>query len=333
MADSSGPIIVRRPPSSDPYSRPGRHSHNRTRQRQITPPKQSSLLRPLQILLLVFGVLGLGYYGYTVSNQYIYQDYQNWVFDRHIAGEINVSFGEYLHDRIPFIPKARSAAPSAKVQPATKAQPSPAPSITQPVRPEEGAVLGRLAIPRLGISAVVREGVDAKTLSVAVGHVPATTLPGSEGNFAIAAHRDTLFRGLKDIRKDDVVVFQSASGNYKYQVMGYKAVTPSDVSVLRPDGGGLISRDALSSISNNKPPQLLTMITCYPFYYVGSAPKRFIVEAALQPDKGEPSPSVSTDMRQSSLADSVKKRRSSHLSSSRNSAKKRSSARKQTHYS
>jgi LPXTG-site transpeptidase (sortase) family protein len=141
----------------------------------------------------------------------------------------------------------------------------------------EGALLGRVEIARLGVSAIVREGVGGQTLSTAVGHIPSTSLPGQDGNFAIAAHRDTLFRALKDIQTGDLVKFQSAAGSYTYRVAATKIVTPSDVSVLRSDGGGLIPVKA----SSQGPDKLLTMITCYPFYYVGSAPKRFIVEAQL----------------------------------------------------
>jgi sortase A len=131
------------------------------------------------------------------------------------------------------------------------------------MHPVQGSVLGRVEISRLNLSAIVREGVDDATLSRAVGHLPSTALPGETGNFAIAAHRDTLFRALKDIQKDDQVSFESESGTYTYKVVSTKIVKPSDVSVLGPQG------DA----------KLLTMITCYPFYYVGSAPNRFVVQA------------------------------------------------------
>jgi len=131
---------------------------------------------------------------------------------------------------------------------------------------------------RLDLSAIVREGVDEKTLSRAVGHLPYTALPGETGNFAIAAHRDTLFRALKDIKKDDRVVFESQAGTYTYEVISTKIVRPSDLSVVRPQGSD----------------KLLTMITCYPFYYVGSAPKRFIVQAKLVSSNPEPSTLLNT---------------------------------------
>ena len=139
--------------------------------------------------------------------------------------------------------------------------------------------MGRLEIGRLNLSAVVRQGVDTKTLREAVGHVPSTALPGQAGNFAIAAHRDTLFRALKDIQLGDLVTFQSSHGLYNYQVVATKIVRPTDISVLGPDGGGIIH-----PADGKTPKKLLTMITCYPFYYVGSAPKRFVVEAQLVND-------------------------------------------------
>jgi sortase A len=137
--------------------------------------------------------------------------------------------------------------------------------------------VARVSIKRLELSAMVREGVSAKTLSTSVGHIPATALPGAEGNFAIAAHRDTLFRALKNIRLGDEVTVESRSQRYVYEVVATKIVKPSDVSVLRADGGGLYA----AADDGTKPERLLTMITCYPFYYVGSAPKRFIVESRL----------------------------------------------------
>ncbi len=126
---------------------------------------------------------------------------------------------------------------------------------------------GKLEISRLNLSAMVHEGVDAHTLSESVGHVPSTALPGESGNFALAAHRDTLFRGLKDIHLNDLITFQTENQTFTYQVENTRIVKPTDVSVLRPDGG-----------------QTLTLITCYPFYYVGSAPERFIVRARLVPE-------------------------------------------------
>jgi sortase A len=226
--------------------------------------------------LVAVGLCAVAYYGFTLANEYIYQAYENWAFDQQIAGRTAVTFADYVREQthVGFL------VGRPDVQPQVAKSEAAANRASEVARPPEGALLGRVEITRLHLSAIVREGVDAKTLSVAVGHVPSTSLPGNPGNFAIAAHRDTLFRALKDIRIGDVVTFQSPSATFTYHVKATKVVRPSDVSVLRADGGGLISvQDSRGSSAGTDAPKLLTMITCYPFYYVGAAPNRFIVEA------------------------------------------------------
>ncbi len=268
MSDANGPVVVRRPTTY--FAKPGIHSHNVTR--RIDHGKAGrAILSRLRALLLLIGLCGIGYYAYTLADQYVYQAYQNWAFDQQISGDHAVTFADYVRERTPFsflVGVKPAEAPKATAAVAPNAPPA------EIARPADGSVLGRVEIPRLNLSAIVREGVEAETLKVAVGHVPSTALPGDPGNFAIAAHRDTLFRALKDIKKDDLITFQSPSGSYRYRVVATKIVKPSDVSVLRSDGGGLIPNTSDSQ-------KILTMITCYPFYYVGSAPKRFIVEAEL----------------------------------------------------
>lgn len=247
------------------YLKPGIHSYNAARR------FDAPIGRPFngfRMLLLVIGLACLGYYGYTIANQQIYQVYENWAFDQQIAGR-TVTFSDYVRAKTPFGFLAGTEAPARPI-----AAPSATTSTAVPI-PPEGAVIGKVEIGRLDLSAVVRQGVTANTLSLAVGHVPSTAMPGQIGNFAIAAHRDTLFRVLKDIHTGDIVTFQSPTGLFKYQVVATKIVKPTDVSVLQSDGGGLIQ---------DPPKKLLTMITCYPFYYVGSAPKRFIVEAKMLND-------------------------------------------------
>src|SRR6202041_1007025 len=97
---------------------------------------------------------------------------------------------------------------------------------------QNGALLGRLAIPRLNLRAVVREGAGEDTLDVALGHIPGTALPGQAGNVGVAGHRDTLFRGLRKIEKNDVIEFQTPAGSYSYKVESTQIVKPKDVSVL-----------------------------------------------------------------------------------------------------
>ena len=127
-----------------------------------------------------------------------------------------------------------------------------------------GAVVGRVDIPRIGVSAVVREGDDVTTLRRAVGHIPGTALPGETGNAALAGHRDTFFRGLRDIRNGDQVTLSTPAGTARYLVRSTRVVDPSEVSVLAPTYGST-----------------LTLVTCYPFNYIGAAPKRFIVRAEI----------------------------------------------------
>ena len=262
------------------YVRPGEHSHNAGR-RTAEQNRNRSALRIFRLILLMIGIPCVFYFCYTLGDQYVYQAYENWAFDQQIAGHRSVTFADYIREKTPVGLVLGKTAPETAVRPAVpaaKTQPGTRPT---PVPPAEGALLGRIEVKRLNLSAMVRQGVDTKMLSVAVGHVPSTALAGQIGNFAIAAHRDTLFRGLKDIRKGDLVTFQAPGETYTYQVLATKIVKPSDVSVLRADGGGLIPVSSASGDQN----RILTMITCYPFYYVGAAPKRFIVQARLLSDQ------------------------------------------------
>ena len=160
--------------------------------------------------------------------------------------------------------------PATVSPPASVSRPPTAPS-PRPLSAPDDAILGRLTIPRLGLRAMVRQGVGEETLRVALGHIPSTALPGETGNVGIAGHRDTLFRPLRLVRKNDRIVFETRSGKYVYRVHSTRVVGPKDVDVL----------DSKSS------PEL-TLVTCYPFYYVGSAPERFVVEARQEP--AEPAP-------------------------------------------
>ena len=128
-----------------------------------------------------------------------------------------------------------------------------------------GDPLAVLSIPRISITAPVYEGTDSLTLDRGLGHVAGTDVPGGTHNIAIAGHRDGFFRGLKDIRPGDEI--DALWGNKKeiYVVESTSIVDPTDMSVLNPG-----------------PQSALTLITCYPFYFVGDAPSRFIVRASLK---------------------------------------------------
>jgi sortase A len=125
-----------------------------------------------------------------------------------------------------------------------------------------GTVVARLRIEKIGLSAVAKEGDDDATLRLAVGHVPGTVLPPEPGNAAFAGHRDRLFRRLGKLRPDDAIRVTTASGDFVYRVEWTSVVAPEDTWVLAPTPG-----------------PHLTLVTCYPFRFVGSAPKRFVVRA------------------------------------------------------
>ena len=127
---------------------------------------------------------------------------------------------------------------------------------------QSGAPFARIEIPRIGISAIVVEGVAPRSLSLAVGHIPGTAYPDEPGNVALAGHRDTFFRKLGDIRGDDEITLTTVAGVFHYSVDCARVVEPQDIDVL----------DASDE-------RILTLVTCYPFYYVGPAPHRFIVRA------------------------------------------------------
>jgi len=125
-----------------------------------------------------------------------------------------------------------------------------------------GSLVGRIEIPRLGFKAIVLEGSDSSTLRVAVGHIPETAQPGEKGNFVVGGHRDTFFRPLKGIENGDQIEMVTPNGTYKYAVEWTQVVYPSETGVLKP----------------TREPSL-TLVTCYPFHFIGSAPQRFIVRA------------------------------------------------------
>lgn len=128
--------------------------------------------------------------------------------------------------------------------------------------PAAGSLVGMLDVPRLRLSAPVIEGDDDRALKASAGHLPDTPLPWQPGNSAIAGHRDGLFRPLKDVKVGDRLRFRTTLDTFDYRVTSTRVVEPDDLSVLESQGA-----DAL------------TLITCYPFHYIGPAPKRFIIHA------------------------------------------------------
>jgi len=137
-------------------------------------------------------------------------------------------------------------------------------SLATVLAPRRGDTVAKLSIPRLGVQLYVFEGDDDAELRRGPGHLADSAMPGRRGNCIIAGHRDTHFRVLKDIRKNDDILVQTDAGQYLYRVNSTEIVSPSDTRALKPTPG-----------------PVLNLVTCYPFFYVGSAPKRFVVQARL----------------------------------------------------
>jgi sortase A len=134
--------------------------------------------------------------------------------------------------------------------------------LSEPHLLADGDVLGEIQVSRLGLDAIVIQGDSPATLKRAVGHLSKSALPGEWGNVALAGHRDTFFRPLRDIRLGDVITFKTQERSFEYLVQSITVVAPTDIRVLEP----LTGHD-------------LTLLTCYPVYYVGPAPKRLVVRA------------------------------------------------------
>jgi sortase A len=133
--------------------------------------------------------------------------------------------------------------------------------------PARGTPLAELSIPRVGLSAVVLHGSDAHTLRLGLGHVENTPLPGESGNVAIAGHRDSFFRPLRKVQVGDDILLDTPEERVQYRVSSLRVVNSYEVSVIGP------TKDAT-----------LTLVTCYPFWFIGQAPDRFVVRATRVED-------------------------------------------------
>jgi sortase A len=132
-------------------------------------------------------------------------------------------------------------------------------------------MLTRLVIPKIDVDAIVVEGASRRELSEGPGHMKETAQPGENGNAVITAHRDTFFRHIYELNKGDQIQVRRSGRSFTYEVTGKKIVMPEDISVIK---------------STNDP--RLTLITCYPTYYIGPAPKRLVVFSKLVDNDGQP---------------------------------------------
>src|SRR5438105_5479304 len=205
-------------------------SQRRGRQMRLVVDQKSlkRILKWTQRVLLAGGVSMLAYCGFVLLDAWIFQKGEGRQLERLVADQ--------------------------RIAPVTSLKNSP-PAMTN-------GLIGRIEIPRLRLSVIVIEGISRTTLRRAVGHIPGTALPGQPGNVGISGHRDTFFRPLRNIQRNDIITLTTLLGEYRYRVVSTKVVGPYDVAVLDPSGN-----------------EILTLVTCYPFYFVGSAPDRFIVRA------------------------------------------------------
>jgi len=259
------------------------------------------LLRWTQRFFLLLGLLGVGTWGWFYAEAKFSQAYQGWRLDQlvqHRPSDLKTFVESYLAKI--GIEITNGSQPPAAVPVPTK-NPS---SIPAPPPPVEGSLLGRMEIPRLALSTVVLEGDSNQVLRKAAGHIPGTALPGRAGNVAIAGHRDTFFRALRNIHEGDDIALETIAGTYHYRVDSTAIVAPKDIQVLKP---------------SDQPS--LTLVTCYPFSYVGSAPKRYIVHARQverATDESSPfalsgpPPRLLPPARSRALGDSTRLARSAH---------------------
>ncbi len=217
----------------------------RIKRQRIPFPRSRSFLRWSGHFFTLLGILALGYVGFVLAYTRLYQAYLARRFEQALK-VVRPSAGSGGHFPLSPLPPAPADADRARGE-------SAAP---------EGSPLGRIEISTIGLAAMIAEGTDRRTLQRAVGHITGTALPGQQGNIAIAGHRDTFFRGLRNIHKDDEITLTTLNGTYCYRVDSTQVVEPEDMAVLDH------SDDAI-----------LTLVTCYPFFFVGPAPKRFVVRA------------------------------------------------------
>lgn len=201
--------------------------------------------RWLERALLLVGIVCLGTWAYAWLDTAYFQYRENRLLDEAVSSRSRPS-------------------PSAAAE--TDALDTFRERVTAPQRTSgpmpEGSLVGRIEIPRLGVSAIVLEGTGKRTLQRGVGHIAATSFPEQGGNVGLAAHRDSFFRGLKDVQENDLITLKTLEGTYDYRVQWTAVVLPEETQVLQDTGA-----------------PALTLVTCYPFHYVGAAPERFIVRA------------------------------------------------------
>lgn len=232
-------------------------------------PRMSKGLRRVELALWAIGILLVGVALVATSARWRYQAQQERAFSEPPQPQPGpVIPVEWVSNPTP-LPAIEKKAdpiqpdvkkPAAVAKKADAKKPGPPRETREPAL--DPAALGRIEIPRLGVRAIIRKGADEDTLDRAVGLVPGTASPGETGNVVLAAHRDTFFRPLRHIKVADRIRLVVPPNEYVYEVDSTRVVAPEETSVLRSRGT-----------------EELTLVTCYPFGFIGPAPDRFIVSA------------------------------------------------------
>lgn len=216
------------------------------------PELQRWPFRAAYYALLLAGLAALSYSGYRLLDAYRYQRLETAKFEAVASTAPETSS-----------PSEGLPVPDRVVTPAIST----------------GNVIGEIEMPRVGLRAIIVQGDSTHWLNRAVGHLPDSALPGEEGNVALAAHRDGLFRPLRKVLPGDPITLRTAEREFQYEVVWTAVVPPTAVGILQPTSE-----------------HTLTLVTCFPFYYVGAAPERFVVRAReVKPQTVESTDSVGAD--------------------------------------
>jgi sortase A len=208
------------------------------------------------LLLFFVGVSALGYCGYVMLDAHYSQNDQARRFDRALLAAHSVAAADLSGPSA----GATDLAATTPLMPVFVEANNPANKSA--AISTENLPLGRIEIASIGLTSMIQEGTGRQTLQRGVGHIVGTSLLGASGNIGLAGHRDTFFRKLRNIHEGDEITLTTLDGSFVYRVDLISIVEPQDSQVLRDSGDNI-----------------LTLVTCYPFSFVGSAPKRFIVRA------------------------------------------------------
>ncbi len=226
--------------------------------RKSSPTKSTRILYwSAAALLFLVGISALGYCGYVALDARFFQNDQSRKFDQELSDARSAA----ANDSGDHATGVTNTGETSPLMPVFAAADSTTPRASSAISPDS-APLGRIQIASIGLTAMIQEGTGRLTLQRGVGHIEGTSLLGQPGNVGLAGHRDTFFRKLRNIHEGDEILLSTLTGSFVYRVDLISVVEPQDSQVLRDSGG-----------------DVLTLVTCYPFSFVGPAPKRFIVRA------------------------------------------------------